>query len=81
MGARIHTETGDFHNYNVLLMIAWLQVLCNVKISVVCALWGLISARGRSSNGRGQDNARAKPAMHTKLVSSATHLPKTAIGL
>jgi len=30
------------------------------QIPVVCALQGLISARGRCSNGRGQDNARAE---------------------
>jgi len=28
--------------------------------AVVCALWGLISAQGRYSNGRGRDNARAR---------------------
>jgi len=32
-------------------------VLSNIYIPVVCALRGLISARGRYSNGRGRDNA------------------------
>ena len=34
--------------------------LSNIQIPVVCALRDLISARGRYSNSRGRDNARAE---------------------
>jgi len=37
-----------------------MAIFSNIYIPVLCALRGLISARGRCSSGQGRDNARAE---------------------